>query len=259
MSSRGPYRAVSFDLWFTALYFDSEIEDAWRSDRIRVLGEMLRGTTGDVPTPDAIGRALDSVQSHLRSEGHDPVVVAPKQLVAQYARSLEARLTVSVEEAGRRYSTAGLFEHPPPINPEVASVADALQARGIPLIMITNTARQESSWQEFLRNRAGLRFEHIVTSCEFGAAKPDREIFLEASRRVGVPPSGILHVGDRWELDVEGALRAGYGAALYRGLWSRYPPEFYPRTDLPEADYPNVLRIDRLDELLDESLFDRPE
>jgi len=249
--SREPYRAVSFDLWFTALYFDPEIEAGWKTDRIRALSEILATRDGASCPPAEIERAIDAVQSRFRADGQDPVVIAPKRLVGEYARFLDARITVPPDEAGRRYSSAGLLEHPPPINPELVDVARELVRRGIPAMMVTNTARQESTWKEFLRDRVGLRFEPIVTSCEFGQAKPDPGIFQEASRRLNVPPSGILHVGDRWELDVEGALRSGYGAALYRGLWSRYPDDFYPKIEPPENEYPEVLRIDRLDQLLE--------
>ncbi len=63
----------------------------------------------------------------------------------------------------------------------------------------------------------------MIASCEVGRAKPKPEKFLEASRRLGIPLDEILHVGDRWELDEDGALRSGCGAVLYRGLWSHYP------------------------------------
>jgi putative hydrolase of the HAD superfamily len=94
----------------------------------------------------------------------------------------------------------------------------------------------------------------VITSCEVGRAKPDPGIFLEAARRLDVAPSEVLHVGDRWELDVEGARRAGLGAALYRGLWPYYPSGMYPETDPALLEDPDVGTIDRLDGVLSADL-----
>jgi HAD superfamily hydrolase (TIGR01509 family) len=51
-------------------------------------------------------------------------------------------------------------------------------------------------------------FETVITSAEAGAAKPQAPIFEEVLRRLGVPPSRAVHVGDR-EGDREGAKGAG--------------------------------------------------
>jgi len=259
VTSRGPFRAVSLDLWFTILYYPLESEIRWKEDRLRALGEILRTRSGERFSASDLESAVNAVRGRLAAQGRDTVVVDPQALVTAYAESLDATLSVPPDEAGRRLSSVGLSEHPPLVNPEVAAVVEVLEARRIPVIAITNTNRREESWQDFLGSRANLHLKHIVTSCEVGSAKPDPEIFFEASRRLGVPPAEILHVGDRWELDVDGALRSGCGAALYRGLWSFYPLDFYPRTDLPETEYPDVLRIDRLDELLRGDLLRGPD
>ncbi|MGV8943518.1 HAD family hydrolase [Thermomonas sp.] len=44
---------------------------------------------------------------------------------------------------------------------------------------------------------------------EFGSAKPDPALFLEACRRLGLAPDEVLHVGDHPYMDVAGAARAG--------------------------------------------------
>ncbi len=250
MPPPGPYRAVSLDFWFTVLYYGPGDNDRWTDDRLRLLGRLLRSRAGTPLGTAEIATAVDAVHARLRTEGRDPITVDPQPLVQSYVEYLDAELTVSPDEAGRAYSSAGLLEHPPHVNPEATELVRALNARDIPVIAITNTARRESSWQEFLRSRESPTFRAIVTSCEVGRSKPHPEIFAEASRRLGLPGGEILHVGDRWELDVEGARLAGFGSALYRGLWSRYAPGEYPETDRRLTDDPNVLRIDRLQELL---------
>jgi len=158
----------------------------------------------------------------------------------------------------REYSAAGLAEHPPTVNPELRSVLPALRDRGVPVIMITNTARRAATWKSMLHDRWGLVFDHVIASCEVGKAKPDRAIFERASRLLGLPAAEILHVGDRWELDVVGAQNAGFGAALYRGLWGSYPPGMYPETDPGLVARSGVLCVDRLEELLEDGLLAGP-
>lgn len=60
----------------------------------------------------------------------------------------------------------------------------------------------------------GERFGTVVASGEVGFAKPDAGIFALACERLGVEPEQTAHVGDRLDLDAEGAAAAGM-----RGIW----------------------------------------
>jgi putative hydrolase of the HAD superfamily len=60
----------------------------------------------------------------------------------------------------------------------------------------------------------GERFPVVVASGEVGVAKPKAEIFALACERLGVEPAQAAHVGDRLDLDAEGAAAAGL-----RGIW----------------------------------------
>jgi putative hydrolase of the HAD superfamily len=99
---------------------------------------------------------------------------------------------------------------------DVPAALDQLAAQGLRLAIISN-------WDERLRAllaNLGLdvRFEIIVVSCEVGHAKPRREIFDEAARRLGLPAGQILHVGDSAEMDLQGARAAGFAAVqILRG------------------------------------------
>ncbi len=58
------------------------------------------------------------------------------------------------------------------------------------------------------------RFPLVVASGEVGVAKPDAEIFMRACEMLGVRPAQAAHVGDRLDLDAQGAASAGL-----RGIW----------------------------------------
>jgi putative hydrolase of the HAD superfamily len=57
-------------------------------------------------------------------------------------------------------------------------------------------------------------FRVMVASGEVGVAKPDAEIFTLACERLGVEKEQAAHVGDRLDLDAEGAASAGL-----HGIW----------------------------------------
>lgn len=93
---------------------------------------------------------------------------------------------------------------------DVLPALDALRARGLRLGVISN-------WDERLRGllqELGLarHFEVIVVSCEVGALKPARGIFEAALRALALPPEAVLHVGDDFESDVQGARAVGMRA-----------------------------------------------
>ena len=76
-----------------------------------------------------------------------------------------------------------------------------------------------SNWQcglvHFCRELGVLSYlDFVLASAEIGCEKPDPRIFELAVRRHGIPPAGILHVGDHPMEDVRGALAAGMQAAL---------------------------------------------
>jgi FMN phosphatase YigB (HAD superfamily) len=253
----GPFRAVSLDLWFTTLSFEAEAMDVWRDARTRVLREVIVGADGRSPSPDDIlsaQRALRSSSAPGTADGLDPL-----QYLTLVVEEMGGRFRGDPARAARLYSAAGLKEAPPRINAEAVALCRALAERSVPTICITNTGRRAESWARFFQENAGPRFEHIVTSCEVGRAKPLPEIFQEASRKLGIPCQGILHIGDRWDIDVAGARGVGMGAVLYRGLWDRYPEvadrEVSERLDDRGTD---VVRIDRLDEVLRDGLVRGP-
>jgi putative hydrolase of the HAD superfamily len=62
------------------------------------------------------------------------------------------------------------------------------------------------------------RFPLVVASGEVGVAKPDPAIFVLACERLGVRPAQAAHVGDRLDLDAQGAAAAGL-----QGIWLDRP------------------------------------
>ncbi len=95
---------------------------------------------------------------------------------------------------------------------DVPPALDALASRGIQLGIVSN-------WDDRLRPlldalRLSKYFEAIIVSCEAAFSKPSPVIFQHASKKLGMAPEFILHVGDSMEQDVAGAKSAGFQAVL---------------------------------------------
>ena len=87
---------------------------------------------------------------------------------------------------------------------------------GLPLGIVTNG---EGEPQRAKLAAIGLadRFSVVVASAEVGIAKPDAAIFALACDQLGVAPHETAHVGDRLDLDAQGAAAAGLrGVSLDR-------------------------------------------
>lgn len=87
---------------------------------------------------------------------------------------------------------------------------DACRARGLRIAVCSNW---DSRLHEVLRD-LGVRdyLEGVIISAEVGRRKPAREMFDRTAEVLGFRPEEILHVGDTWSDDVEGALAAGMQA-----------------------------------------------
>jgi len=103
--------------------------------------------------------------------------------------------------------------------PAMVDVVRDLRARGVALAALSNS---EGHLAELLVE-IGLAplFDAIIDSGRVGIAKPDPRIFTLTLEALGVTPTVIVHVGDSWAADVEGALAAGWNAIWYRSRPSK--------------------------------------
>ena len=92
--------------------------------------------------------------------------------------------------------------------PGAVDTLKELKRRGYLLGAVTNGV---SSLQNIKLDTAGIRdlFDVVVVSGDIGVYKPDRRIFDEAARRLGLENRQVLFVGDHPVNDIDGALGAG--------------------------------------------------
>ncbi len=100
----------------------------------------------------------------------------------------------------------------------------ALRAAGVPVGVVSNSEGRLAELVDEMGWSAD--FAVIADSGRLGVEKPDAFIFHWAAERLGVAAPRIVHVGDSWGADIEGALGAGMRAIWFRGRSPRVlPPE----------------------------------
>lgn len=122
----------------------------------------------------------------------------------------------------------------------------ALRIPGVRFGLITNG---ELAYQSVKLVDTGLdaRVEQVVTSAEFGLAKPRPEIFLHAAGLFGADPASVVYVGDRLRTDAIGAAAAGLTGVWLDRVGTAGPPP--TEADLAEARRLGVIRLSTLDAL----------
>ena len=180
-------------------------------------------------------RDLHKVRAGMRGEG--PF----EDFRDEQARRLAARLSTSPEQAARQGERVidqpwmRVFKKVRPFR-GVRQALQALMERELPVGLISDYPLGNKLEGLGL---ADLPFAGFIGTEEVGALKPHPAPFLEAARKLDVDPAGVLHVGDREDCDVIGALAAGMRAArFHRG---RKPPD--TRAELTFSDWRNLVPL----------------
>jgi HAD superfamily hydrolase (TIGR01509 family) len=140
------------------------------------------------------------------------------------------------------HRASNLWEYVPP---NVVPALEALRARGLRLVVVSNANGTLLAHME----RLGMtgRFDVILDSHDEGVEKPDPRFFEIALARSGARKETTIHVGDLYYVDVIGARNAGLRGVLL--------DEANLRTD---ADCPRVRSLEELVSEITIGTFDTP-
>lgn len=107
----------------------------------------------------------------------------------------------------------------PAIYPESKRV---LETCPLPKVLVSNIDDVDLQAALACHGLAG-HFAHVVTSEHCRAYKPDPRPFREALSALGLAPEEVLHVGDSWTSDVQGAGALGLPVLWVnrKGLWGQ--------------------------------------
>lgn len=97
------------------------------------------------------------------------------------------------------------------VHADARALLDAARARGLSVAVVSN-------WSDALEELVDALelgpFDALVSSAVERCEKPSPAIFEVACRRLGVPPTAAIHVGDSRRNDAEGAAALGIRAVL---------------------------------------------
>jgi len=202
--------AVTFDLWETLMH-DSR-EKAGRRGQMRI--ERMHAAlarTGSRIGRDAVELAYQEIWRWLETDYWQRHVDPGFEVqIEWFCHRLDI---TSVEVAGelRAGYVEPIFALPPEPDPEALPLLLELRQRGLRLGLICNTSITPGFALRRLLSRWGLGqlLAAQIYSDELGIRKPSAAIFREAARLLQVDIRQMLHVGDRADMDVEGAQAAG--------------------------------------------------
>jgi HAD superfamily hydrolase (TIGR01509 family) len=206
---------------------------AWREERERQFRE-------EIPRFREVDLSERLVRVLARLRGMRPP--APDVPWDQHAA---ARLSDPGEVAWAVEIYSGAFLAAMPPMPGAGDVLAALATRrrlavlsNWPLAVTVDRYIEAAGWASL--------FEAVVVSQRVGAIKPHPAIFAAARTALGDPdPGAILHVGDDWAADVEGARAVGWQAAYVRSRPDDSPlPDSAPdRANPPELDLASLAEL----------------
>ncbi|MEE9292084.1 MAG: HAD family hydrolase [Acidobacteriota bacterium] len=194
--SRGPHRAVLFDLFDTLCRIDEDLYHRGKEREAEILGvdaETFLTAWLDASDAAQIGELpdLEARARHAASAlGVNPSADTLHTIVALERETLR--------------SSASLY-------PDVLPTLEALRAiNGIGLALVSNA----SSPAAMLCESLGLApyFDPVVFSFRIGVIKPEPGIYLEACRLLDVAPEACLFVGDGNGRELDGAKWVGMEA-----------------------------------------------
>jgi HAD superfamily hydrolase (TIGR01509 family) len=158
------------------------------------------------------------VGRRVRDELRPRVFTNGAAFLDEEARMVAERLGVSAQDAAAQQHTifnVTLAHVLRTVGPRTGTRAllESLREVGVKLGVISDRAMGDKLHALGLD---GL-FDVVITADECGAQKPHERPFLLACERLHVQPEELLHVGDRPDTDVEGAVRVGAQGLLVQG------------------------------------------
>jgi putative hydrolase of the HAD superfamily len=201
-------KAVVFDLFHTL----TSPESTWGAGR-RMTYEML-----------GVGREAWDEQLHRKS--HDRLVGLKRnafEIVAEMAHNIDPsisddRIKAATENRIARFAAA-LQEIPD----ETLEVLEYLKARGKRLGLISNADVMEvAAWGQ---SKIKHFFNSTIFSCEAGCMKPEKEIYENCLRELGVSPFESVFVGDGGSNELEGAKNIGMMTIMITSIIKELWPE----------------------------------
>jgi putative hydrolase of the HAD superfamily len=176
-------------------------------------------TLGVTPTPELHQLWVDLQEHHLAAWRERRVTFGEQR--RRRLRDFLPAAGIPYAEAGTPYAEQDLdrvfagylarYEEAYTLFDDVPDTLAALRSAGVVTAVLTNGVAGQQN-DKIARVGLAGRLGPVFTAEDLGVAKPDPSAFSSACSRWGLPPSSVLSVGDRHDLDVLPARAAGLRA-----------------------------------------------
>ena len=204
-------KAIAFDLWETLITDTPDLSR--RQERLRLdrMEEILRARGHD-----DVAERIEHAYRALWHKCHDldwsaDIDVPCRRQIEHFLEELELSFDdATIEELEYAYAHAAV-EIPPAVVSGATELLAELKARGYGVGLISNTGRTPGYALRRVLDALGLapHIDVMVFSNEVGQCKPQKSIFEELRRGLGVAYDEMMFVGDNLYVDVHGAQRVG--------------------------------------------------
>jgi len=199
--------AITFDFHNTLVHCD-----AWFDLEVRRLASAFiewRDARDGAPARDGRRRAADEAYRRLRQR---VIETGQERPAAACVAAVLAELGEPVDDGEIATAAEHLMRVPLAEVRLVAGAAETVRTiadAGVKLGVVSSAVYHP--FLEWSLDRLGLGefFATIITSASAGFYKSRPEVYWHAADALGVAPHRVVHVGDSYRFDVEGARRAG--------------------------------------------------
>lgn len=204
------YKAFSFDLWNTLIVSNPAFKEArseqW-SNFWQISKDLLASTLAQ------LDRETDKLAERkgIQTDFRERVIYLAECLNVPLPTEDDLYFLYQVQER--------LFlEHLPFLSePDLPALLAELQKRGARLFLVSNTGFIAGRTLRMAMQELGIgtHWEARFFSDEIGFSKPDKRIFAPLTHETGLSPTDMLHIGDNFMTDYQGARKVGISACLY--------------------------------------------
>ncbi|HLL26165.1 MAG TPA: HAD family phosphatase [Xanthobacteraceae bacterium] len=161
----------------------------------------------------ATGKSAESIHAAIWKSGFEDAADAGKFSAAEYLAGFSERIGAPLSRADWIAARRAAM-HP---DREVLLLAERLKPRAGIAVLTNNGFLVKDCFDELFPELPPLFGEKLHVAAEFGAKKPDPEVYRRLVARHGVEPASAMMIDDKPE-NVEGAKAAGLAGHRFTGL-----------------------------------------
>ena len=192
-------KAMLLDLDDTILANRDSLLKCWQS-----ICERFTPQISDVSSQVLFTTIIESFGSFRKSRGrHGRVRFDTAEVIREVVAMAFARLDIDIPGLAEDVADTFTIERTDAMKPFPGAIEAVhhFRSQGIRLALVTN-GNAQTQRPKIEKFGLGPLFDHILIEGEFGAGKPEKQVYLHALDQLGSCPEEAWMVGDNLELDV---------------------------------------------------------